>query len=328
MLIHGRYSYHRTAFVANYSFFKSLFICFMQISYQFSTVFSGTSLMNSLCLMAYNVVFTGLPIMGYVLDKDLPEHTISSYPFLYKDSQCGRSFNLPVFALWFVRAIFQALVVYLLSLGVFYYSPVGSNYASLSLTPFTVAIIVQTFTIAIESHSITIINHLLIWGTLASYFLVISIANLIPELDMYYSMNSLYSIPIFWLCIALVSVAAILPIVALKYIFYNYFPTPSQILSYLAHLSVRFSIPFHSPPSPLAAGPAHSSSYRRRHPERNSLFSDPFTDPDSQWVVQMIKFEDGGEAWTREGGTFSDKTPLLNGKDRNNYLTEQSDTQE
>jgi len=33
MLIHGRYAYHRTAFVANYSFYKSLFICFMQILY-------------------------------------------------------------------------------------------------------------------------------------------------------------------------------------------------------------------------------------------------------------------------------------------------------
>lgn len=28
--------------------------------------------------------------MGYVLDKDLPEHTIANNPFLYKDSQSGR----------------------------------------------------------------------------------------------------------------------------------------------------------------------------------------------------------------------------------------------
>ena len=33
MLIHGRYSYKRTAWIANYCFYKSLIICLVQIGY-------------------------------------------------------------------------------------------------------------------------------------------------------------------------------------------------------------------------------------------------------------------------------------------------------
>jgi phospholipid-translocating ATPase len=31
ILVHGRYSYNRTAFLSQYSFYKSLLICFIQI---------------------------------------------------------------------------------------------------------------------------------------------------------------------------------------------------------------------------------------------------------------------------------------------------------
>ena len=59
-------------------------------SYQFYTELSGTTFFNSLCLMSYNVIFTGLPVMGFVFDKDLSEATVMANPFLYRDSQSGR----------------------------------------------------------------------------------------------------------------------------------------------------------------------------------------------------------------------------------------------
>eukprot|EP01133_Synstelium_polycarpum_P007005 gene7005-8136_t len=73
IFIHGRYSYLRTAFVANYCFHKSLFICFIQILFQTVSGFAGSTFFNSFSLTSYNIMFTGLPIIGYILDKDLPE---------------------------------------------------------------------------------------------------------------------------------------------------------------------------------------------------------------------------------------------------------------
>jgi len=255
--------------------------------------------------MSYNVIFTGLPVMGFIFDKDLAETTIMNNPFLYRDSQSGRSFNLLVFSGWFFRALLQAFVVFVVTVTV-YLHEVGSDYATIALPAFTIGIIVQTLTVAIESHYLTSINHLLIWGTLIAYFIVISIANILPALDMYSSMITLYATPDYWLCILLVSVGTILPVIAVKYIYYNYFPSPAQILSYLNHFSIPFSIPFIHPSPSIPS----LSSYHQRKANRSSFL---FTDPDSQWVVQMIKFEEP-EEWGGEGGKLfstTDKTPLL-----------------
>lgn len=101
ILVHGRYAYQRTSVIAQYSFYKSAFICLMQLAYvlfdfqgpsrrrrfAFVSNFSGTSLFPGIALMLYNIVFTGLPVMFHVLDKDVTEDVISSYPELYKDAQ-------------------------------------------------------------------------------------------------------------------------------------------------------------------------------------------------------------------------------------------------
>jgi len=308
MLVHGRYSYHRSAFVASYSFYKSLFICFMQILYEFYAVFSGTSLFNSLSLMLYNVAFTGLPVMGFIFDKDLPEQTVKNNPFLYRDCQLGRSFNLNTIIMWFIRALFQASAVFFITVFIYWLNP-DAAYDVLSLLPFTAAIFIQTFTIVIESHTMTSINHILVWGTLIAYFIVMTYANAIPALDMYHAMYRFYSEPIFWLAILVMIVVSMWPIVTLKYLFFNYFPTSTQIIEYLCHESVRFTLPkfIQNPQVGNAngsrsysthSGTASSRKFSRSgragevRKKRRRTLGEYCLGEDARWVVKMIKFRD------------------------------------
>lgn len=137
ILVHGRYSYNRTAFLSQYSFYKSLLICFIQIlwvslvmtlyfsisfcpllenhcpkilcasifstlssywytnirhpfSFSFISGVSGTSLFNSVSLMAYNVFYTSIPVLVSVLDKDLSEKTVMRHPQILFYCQAGR----------------------------------------------------------------------------------------------------------------------------------------------------------------------------------------------------------------------------------------------
>nr|GMD55600.1 Phospholipid-transporting ATPase 2 [Ipomoea batatas]GMD57152.1 Phospholipid-transporting ATPase 2 [Ipomoea batatas] len=90
ILIHGRYSYNRTAFLSQYSFYKSLLICFIQIFFSFISGVSGTSLFNSVSLMAYNVFYTSVPVLVSVLDKDLSERTVMQHPQILFYCQAGR----------------------------------------------------------------------------------------------------------------------------------------------------------------------------------------------------------------------------------------------
>ncbi|OQU81317.1 hypothetical protein SORBI_3006G040500 [Sorghum bicolor] len=93
ILIHGRYSYNRTAFISQYSFYKSLLLCFIQILFAFLSGLSGTSLFNSISLMAYNVFYTSLPVMTIIFDKDISETTVMQYPQILLHSQAGRHWS-------------------------------------------------------------------------------------------------------------------------------------------------------------------------------------------------------------------------------------------
>ncbi|CAM8958805.1 unnamed protein product [Rhodiola kirilowii] len=51
---------------------------------------SGTSLFNSLSLMAYNVFYTSIPVLVSVLDKDLTEKSVMQHPQILVYCQAGR----------------------------------------------------------------------------------------------------------------------------------------------------------------------------------------------------------------------------------------------
>ncbi len=62
-----------------------------EISYSFLSGVSGTSIFNSLSLMAYNVVYTSIPVMvTAVLDKDIEEKSVLEHPEILYICQTGR----------------------------------------------------------------------------------------------------------------------------------------------------------------------------------------------------------------------------------------------
>lgn len=59
-------------------------------SFSFVSGVSGTSLFNSVSLMAYNVFYTSVPVLVSVLDKDLSEETVMQHPQILFYCQAGR----------------------------------------------------------------------------------------------------------------------------------------------------------------------------------------------------------------------------------------------
>ena len=59
-------------------------------SFSFISGVSGTSLFNSVSLMAYNVFYTSIPVLVSVLDKDLSEETVMQHPQILFYCQAGR----------------------------------------------------------------------------------------------------------------------------------------------------------------------------------------------------------------------------------------------
>jgi len=225
LLVHGRYSYRRICFVTLYCFQKSLFLAFIQIFFAFYSAFSGSSIFNTIALTTYSVVFTGLPILFYVLDKDVHEKNLLLLPRLYRETQASTFLNASVFSQWLVRALFQAAIVFFSAKVIF-----GDilDLSSFSMVCYTACIIIQTLTIVIESYYLTWLNHLVIWGTLAAYFGIIAFLSYIVQDEFHSVMFVLFEDITFWLALAIITAGAMLPIVVIKSYVFNYRPQHFQ----------------------------------------------------------------------------------------------------
>lgn len=152
LLVHGRWSYKRTAFIAHYCFHKSMFIALMQLFYAFFNGFSGASLFDGISLASYNVIFTGIPVMLYTLDKDIEKWNLLSNPQLYQDTQKGTQMNRKTLIFWGCRTVLQAAIVYFLVLNWWVTTHNGNtiDYHLYSHTMYGVCVLLQTFTMLIE----------------------------------------------------------------------------------------------------------------------------------------------------------------------------------
>jgi magnesium-transporting ATPase (P-type) len=240
ILVHGRWSYRRTAFVAHYCFHKSLFLAFMQIFYAFFSGFAGTSLFDSFALASYNVAFTGLPIMFYSLDKDINEQNLLLNPQLYHETQSGRFINTFTLLYWFVRSFAQSALVFFCVIMLGHdrtTNGFSSDWISTSSMAFGACVVVQCLTVFLESNQLTFINHIVIWGTLGLYFTNMMVIDvLIPSFNGV--IFGLFSDPVFWFGLFLAVSAAILPIVALRFIMITWFPTRSQLVQRMESLDI------------------------------------------------------------------------------------------
>jgi len=228
ILVHGRYSYNRTAFLSQYSFYKSLLICFIQILFSLISGMSGSSLFNSFSLMAYNVFYTSIPVLTSVLGKDLSENTVMQNPQILFYCQAGRILNPSTFAGWFFRSLFHAVVVFMITVHA--YSDEKCELEELSMVVLSGCIWLQAFVVMIETNSFTLVQHLAIWGNLVGFYIINYILSAIPSVGMYTIMFRLCRQPSYWITLFLIVALGMGPVLAIKYFRYTYRPSKINTL--------------------------------------------------------------------------------------------------
>jgi magnesium-transporting ATPase (P-type) len=217
LLIHGRYSYYRSALVAQYSFYKSFLFCFLQIGYGAFSGFAGVSLFNSLCVAAYNAILF-VPVVYFAVDKDVHADVAMRYPQSYVLSQSGAYMNLRTFAGWFVRAALQAVVF----MVVMVHSAPGtdsSTYDVMGLATFMAYLWVQDFTMVFELRGVTKFNAVSIFGMHAIAFIgaiALNMSTAFGSFIDYKTLNVAMADPASWLGNLLVTSITILPMEAIK----------------------------------------------------------------------------------------------------------------
>lgn len=233
MLVHGHLSFYRTSFIAQYSFYKSLAVCCIQLLYAFMSSFSGSSLFNSLSLMGYNVFYTGFSALFFVLDRNVDPRHLINWPQGYAEVRSGVYLSKSTFVWWFVRAVYQALATFAVIFTVFSASFSGTTGRTfgdeeIGLIAFSALVWIQILTVTIESSTVTFWNAVILGGTLVAFYIFNTGFSLVPGLSMYSLMFHLFCEPIYWLAVLFAVTVSMIPVLVIKYHQWNYAPSAWQ----------------------------------------------------------------------------------------------------
>jgi phospholipid-translocating ATPase len=227
ILIHGRYSYLRSSLISQYCYYKSMVICLVQLFFAFWSNFSGSSFFDSISLVSYNIFYTSLPALLIIFDKDIEENFLINNPKLYEFNQKDYFYNVQTIVYWVLRAIFHSLVLILIvssvDLGLFGLQ-LGTNneQLALALTIYTALVVVQLATIYLESNTITVIHHIVIFVTIMLFVIINLIVSQSNFFEAYNIYSSLCLDAKYYLTILLICIVCLLPIIALKFYQINY----------------------------------------------------------------------------------------------------------
>jgi len=242
VLIHGRYAFYRTSWLTQFCFYKSILLALLQVMYMLYNGFSAVSFFADFNLMSYNAIFTLLPVLFFLLDKDVDEVTVYLHPYIYCDTRTGAFLNIRTVFWWIVRSIFQALVIVGINHIVFtsdFMDPLDgtpSNLAEVQQVTYSSLILIVLITTTFDTQNFTSLNFIFIWGNWVLYHIITTIANGMYKLsitrEVYLVMWRLLSSPNMWVIIFSHSLASTLPIMYIQALFASYVPSNTQVLRY------------------------------------------------------------------------------------------------
>ncbi|XP_071038422.1 probable phospholipid-transporting ATPase IIA isoform X3 [Parasteatoda tepidariorum] len=111
ILVHGRYSYKRSAALSQFVIHRGLIISTMQAFFSAVFYFASVALYPGFLMVGYATIYTMFPVFSLVLDKDVLPEKVFTYPELYKELCKGRSLSFKTFFIWVIISIYQGGII-------------------------------------------------------------------------------------------------------------------------------------------------------------------------------------------------------------------------
>ncbi|CAI9113448.1 OLC1v1014052C1 [Oldenlandia corymbosa var. corymbosa] len=250
LLVHGHWCYRRISSMICYYFYKNIAFGFTLFFYEAYASFSGQPSYNEWCLSLYNVFFTSLPAIALgVFDQDVSARLCLKFPMLYQQGIQNVLFS------WF-RIIGWALNAVLSSTCIFFVCILGlENQAFrksgevvgleiLGATMYTCVVWVVNCQMAFSVNYFTYIQHLFIWGGIASWYVfIMAFGALDPNISTTTFMVFIEACapsPSFWLVLPIVLVVALLPYFTYTAVQMQFFPMYHQMIQLIYSQSSDF----------------------------------------------------------------------------------------
>ena len=232
LLVHGRWSYLRTAGVTLASFYKNMAFVGIQFCFQFHCAFTAQYSYDYVFVLFYNAVFSLLPVLALgFFDKDIGDGIAMKLPFLYQHPPW---YSMSLFALHSLEAVWQIIVCFLVVSCALKDTGAMRNSESLlsvgNLMAFSIIVSVNATILCMSHHwnAFTLgsvaLSMLLLFGTVLIYMLATGASGTLWGSWTMFASPRAYSVVILavMLCIA--------PRIIYKYIQTQFFPSDLDII--------------------------------------------------------------------------------------------------
>ncbi|KAH8287609.1 hypothetical protein KR054_010752 [Drosophila jambulina] len=221
LLVHGHYHSVRLCLLVLYFFYKNIVFMGIMFLFQFHTLFSSSSVYDSLFLTLYNVIYTSLPILFIAItEKPYTEEKLMQTPQLYKKNTDNKQLHWPFFLMWMMFAIYHSVIIFYFAFCLFSYNNVILNYGQTvafscfgTLLMWTVVVVVN-LKLWLESMYLSFWYIFTIVLSILGFVIttvIYNVINLDYDTDIYWAYNNLLaSLPV-WLWLLVTSVACLVP---------------------------------------------------------------------------------------------------------------------
>ncbi|KAE8811574.1 phospholipid-transporting ATPase 1-like [Hordeum vulgare] len=228
LLVHGHWNYQRMGYMILYNFYKNATFVLVLFWYVLYTSFTLTTAITEWSSLLYTVLYTSLPtIIVGILDKDLSKSTLLAYPKLYGSGQRNEKYNLNLFVLNMLEALWQSLIVFYIPYFAYRQSTIGMS--SLGDLWALASVIVVNMQLAMDIIQWNWIIHAFIWGTIAATVICLFVIDSIWVLPGYGVIYHIMGQGLFWLLLLIIVVTAMVPHFAIKAFMEHFVPTDIQI---------------------------------------------------------------------------------------------------
>ncbi|XVF74379.1 hypothetical protein PTKIN_Ptkin13bG0105800 [Pterospermum kingtungense] len=224
LVVHGHWCYKRIAQMVCYFFYKNIAFGLTLFYFEAFTGFSGQSVYDDWYMLLFNVVLTSLPVISLgVFEQDVSSEVCLQFPALYQQGPRNLFFDWYRILGWMGNGLYSSLIIFFLNIIIFYDQAFRSggqtaDMAALGTTMFTCIIWALNCQIALTMSHFTWIQHLLIWGSIATWYLFLFVYGMLsPTISgnaYQILVEALAPAPIYWSATLLVTVACNLPYLA------------------------------------------------------------------------------------------------------------------
>ncbi|XP_057768948.1 LOW QUALITY PROTEIN: phospholipid-transporting ATPase 1-like [Salvia miltiorrhiza] len=221
LLVHGHWNYNRMSYMILYNFYRNAVFVLILFWYVLFTSYTLTTAITDWSSVLYSVLYTSVPtIIVGVLDKDLSRTSLLKHPQLYGAGQRQESYNGKLFWVTMLDTLWQSVAAFFVPFLAYWGSSVdGSSLGDL----WTLGVVVMVnIHLAMDVTRWYWMTHAAIWGSIIATFLCVIAIDMLPFLPGYWAIFHIVKTELFWVCLSLITIGALLPRFAVK-VFVQYF---------------------------------------------------------------------------------------------------------